>query len=309
MKHAYVSLVLPGLTIPSEHDINRIDQALSRSSRNHEIVIVVPHLQKTPSKLQLTTSGPVCLIKTHIRTNQDGRIFAGLARTVGDFVIEWCGPIEDVNEKLISSILKPSGVGVELLEVIGIEKSMLSRNFYWLANAFRSKGLPLTKTIGRVYSRRAVQSLLGAHLFEPQLNILVAELPVERNRFSVPILNPHNSSFLQRLKDGSSILIKGTKFGSIVPLMFAAGSALFGLTAVLYSIGIFWIRGQAPQGWTTLMIVIGLGQSAILTMLGLVWTRIDALNKGLSRPVDTTAEVQVWAPNLKIGTEPDAPEN
>ena len=44
------------------------------------------------------------------------------------------------------------------------------------------------------------------------------------------------------------------------------------------------------------MIVTGLGQASILALIGLTWSRIDSLLKGLSRPRDATAEVVVFPP-------------
>jgi hypothetical protein len=83
---------------------------------------------------------------------------------------------------------------------------------------------------------------------------------------------------------------------SAIPLALAAASTAFGIAAAAWALGFFIIRGRTPEGWTTLMVVIGLGQAAILAMLGLTWTRIDSLTRGLSRNHDATANVFTWAP-------------
>ena len=297
MKHAYVSMVLPVPVVPDVAVIERIDAALAEQTRAHEIVIVTPFGQSDMLKEAPIVRGPVSIVTTHIRGTPDGAIVAGLARTVGDFVIEWRGPLDTIDGLLINDLLAPSDLGAELVETIGVERSQASRLFNRAVNGLRPRQAPLRQTIGRTYSRHAVQAILGAIAFEPQLDVLVAELPVPRTSHSVPYSSPHRPSLSQRLSAGFVLLSKGTRFGSTVPLTLAAISAAFGLAAAVYAIGFLLLRGQTPEGWTTLMVVIGLGQAAILTMLGLTWTRLDALSRGLSRPMDVTAETLVWAPS------------
>ena len=100
---------------------------------------------------------------------------------------------------------------------------------------------------------------------------------------------------VDRVGEGANLLSKGTRFGSTVPLGLAIISALFGIGAALYALAFFLLRGQTPEGWTTLMIVMGLGQAAVLVMLGLVWSRMNAMARGLSQRRDATAAVIVVA--------------
>lgn len=299
MKHAYVSLVLPVETIPDARTIETLDAALASRSRAHEIVIVTPYAQHGSTTVlggDIAVAGPVSVVTAHLRSTPDGAIVAGLARSVGDFIIEWRGPLQAVDELLIGELLAPSDEGAELVEVVGIERSRASRLFNRAVNALRPRHAPLRRTIARVYSRYAVQAVLGATAFEPQLDVLVAELPVQRTVHPVPYANPPHAPISQRLTNGFALLSKGTRFGSTVPLTLAAVSAATGVAAAIYALGFLLLRGRTPEGWTTLMVVIGLGQAAVLTMLGLTWTRIDSLTKGLARNPDMTAAVQVAAP-------------
>lgn len=298
MKQAYLSVVLPSATVPEPRLLERIDDVLASKARAHEIVIVAPYGNSSTMLETTTTRGPVTIVTTHVRSTKDSAIIAGLARAVGDFVLVWQGPLNALDAGLVSSMLGPTDSGAELVEATGVA-SRASRLFNQAVNRLRPRWAPLRKSIGRTYSRRSVQLILGAAAFEAQLDVLVAELPVQRSRIRVPHPHPHNESFAQRLAEGFSLLSKGTRFGSAVPLSLAALSALFGLVAAIYALGILILRGQTPEGWTTLMVVTGLGQAAILTMLGLVWTRIDALARGLSRNSDATADVRVIAPSSK----------
>ncbi len=295
MKHGYVSLVLSCSAAPSEETLARLDNALASQARSHEIVVVTPYGEPN-SYAGLATVGPVTTVMTHMRATADGLLVAGLGRAVGDFVIEWRGSPDPLDEALLSQILAPTDTGTELVEVVGTETSMASRAFQRLVNQLRPSVAPLRKTIARVFSRRALQEVLGATAFEPQLDVLTAELPVHRSTVRVSEPNPHQDSWAQRFSDGLALLSKGTRFGSAVPISLAIASALFGTGAALYALAILILRGQAPEGWTTLMVVIGLGQAAVLTMLGLTWARLDALTRGLSRNTDATAEVQVLPP-------------
>ena len=298
MKHAYLSVVLPTATVPDPGVLEQIDGALTSQARAHEIVIVTPYGQSGLAQGDLTIQGPITIVTTRLRSTSDGANIAGLARAVGDFVLEWHGPLDALDAGLIGSMLEPTDSGIELVEATGFG-SLISRLFNRVVNRLRPRSAPLRKSVGRLYSRRAVQFVLGAAAFESQLDVLVAELPVQRLQVPVRHENPHHESFTQRLTDGFSLLSKGTRFGSAVPLSLAALSALFGVAAAVYALGTLVLRGETPEGWTTLMVVTALGQAVILTMLGLVWTRIDALARGLSRSADSTADVQILAPCLK----------
>jgi len=100
----------------------------------------------------------------------------------------------------------------------------------------------------------------------------------------------------QRVAEGAALLLKGTRFGAVFPLALAVMSAVFGVAVAFYALAILLIRGRTPEGWTTLMVVSGLGQAAILAMLGLTWARLDALARGLSRSQEATAFVVTRPP-------------
>jgi hypothetical protein len=282
MKHAYVSLVLPVTTLPDVMTIEALDSALAAATRAHEIVIVAPYGSRgstIESGGEMSVRGPVSVVTTHLRSTLDGAIVAGLARSVGDFVIEWRGPLHAVDERLIGELLAPTDAGMELVEIVGVERSIASRLFRRTVNVLRPRTAPLRRTIGRVYSRYAVQAML-----------------VQRAVHASSHANPPHAPLSQRLNNGFALLAKGTRFGSIVPLTLAAVSALIAVGAAIYALGFRLLLDETPEGWTTLMILIGFGQAAILTMLGLAWTRLDALTKGLAQNPDVTAAVHVAAP-------------
>lgn len=296
MKNAYVSVVLPVAFVPTGKVIEKIDSVLAQQARAHEIVLITPYGAASELRDPPSLQGPVSIVSTHHRTTTDSALMAGLARTVGDFIIEWRGPLNAIDNDLIGTMLAPTDLGVELVEMTGVPTSIVSRIFNKVVNSLRPRSAPILKTVGRTYSRRALQVVLGAAAFDPQLDLLIAELPVQRFVQAVPHPNPRGTTLSQRINSGFSLLSNGSRFGSAIPLALAAISAILGVVAAIYALGFLLVRGQTPEGWTTLVVLIGLGQAAILTMLGITWMRIDSLTRGLAKDPDVTVHVEVLTP-------------
>jgi hypothetical protein len=297
MKHAYISVVLCGGGGSDAAAIELLDNVLSTCSRAHEIVVVIPTNLKSGHLADLRVSGPVTIVNTHYRATLDAQFLAGIARAVGDFILEWQGRIADLDQSILQNSLSSTDHGFELVEIIEKNPARSSTFFYTMANSLRPKNAPIQKSIGRLYSRNVVGQLLAAATFEPQLDVISAELPVRRDLLCTDLKRAHPGSITNRLGDGFSLLAKGTRFGSTIPMLLATVSAVFGIAAAIYGVIFFLFLGKTPAGWTSLMIVIGLGQAAVLAMLGLTWARIDALIRGLSHTRDATVTVEVITPN------------
>ena len=300
MKYAYVSLVLRRAAAPDPAAIQRLDSLLSQVARDHEIVIATPYpaFRSDGEPVVEPCSGPLTVVYTHARASRDSAAIAGLARSVGDFVVEWSGPLNSLRESLLRAILELTDQGNELVEIVGSDTGGFSRWFYRCANALRPASAPIRKTVGRVFSRHALAQLLVATSFEPHINVLVAELPVKRTEVAVPVAAEEKAGTRQRLNDGMSVLARGTRFGSAIPLGLSAVSAAIAVSAAVYALLVLLVRGRTPEGWTTLMVLTGFGQAAVLAMLGMIWGRLDSLTRGLSRRGDATVSVEVTAPKV-----------
>ena len=89
MKYAYVSLVLRRVSAPEPAAIQRLDSLLSLVARDHEIVIATPY-PAFPSEGGAGSRGvfgTLTIVYTHARASRDSAAIAGLARSVGDFVV------------------------------------------------------------------------------------------------------------------------------------------------------------------------------------------------------------------------------
>ena len=295
MKNANVSVVLSSQKTPSIETIRQVDFALTRLTRDHEIIVVLDNSANEPNYNDLSTIGPVTVITTRMRSTRDQVLLTGLARAVGDFVIEWRGSAHDLDSIIIEKMLEPTDSGSELIEVVGSSASRTSKLFLYIVNAMRPPTEAVRKAMGRTYSRRALQQVLNTSSYAPLIDVIAAELPVNRQLQGTSKILPKNQ-LRQRFSDGLMLLSKGTRFGTIFPLLLALLSTCFGLSAAAYSLALFIVRGRAPEGWTTLMIAVGLGQAAILTTLAFIWSRINALTRGLSKDFDRTANLYVLTP-------------
>ena len=299
MKQAYISLVLP----PSKkkwdvEDVIRIDSVLKKTSRNHEIILISEFGVYDGELQSIALAGPLSIINTNSTSTKNSQRVAALGRTVGDFVIEWSGDVSLLTEEMVIDLLDPTGYGVELIEFESTFQSSSSRFFYRFVNSLRSSSIPIRKTVARAFSRRALGQILSATGFEPQIDVLFAELPAQRTTRVVNVNFATKQNMKERVSEGVALVVKGSRFGTVVPLVFATLSALFGVFVVIYALGLYLIQGQSPAGWTSLMIVTGFGQASILALIGMTWTRIDALIKGLSRPSDATVNVLVFPPKI-----------
>lgn len=297
MKQAYVSVVIPfSGRVPSTQEIIALDTALKMTTRNHELILITVFNSGVKNFEIDGLSGPLSIVYTNSISSQNSSRVAAFGRTVGDFMIEWQGTLEELTKVVILELLEPTNAGVELVEFESSFQPSSSRVFYKFANSLRSSKIPVRKTVGRVFSRRALGQLLLGSSFEPQINVLCAELPVQRTSKTIKVNFAASQSFRERIAEGMTLLAKGSRFGTVVPLALATISAFFGIFVAFYALTLYLLDGKSPEGWTTLMIVTGLGQASILALIGMTWSRIDSLSKGLTRPRDATAEVVVFPP-------------
>ena len=160
MKQAYVSVVLPfSGKAPSAQEINALDTALNMTTRGHELILITVFDSGVKNFEIDGLTGPLSVVYTNSISSQNSSRVAAFGRSVGDFVIEWQGNIEDLTKDVISEILEPTNSGVELVEFESSFQPISSRVFYKFANALRSSRIPVRKTVGRVFSRRALGQL------------------------------------------------------------------------------------------------------------------------------------------------------
>ena len=297
MKQAYVTVIIPfSGKMPSGREVAVLDDALKHASREHELILIATFDSGSINFDLEELSGPLSIVYTNSISSHNSSRVAAFGRAAGDFILEWHGPIGDLTKDSILELLEPTNHGSELVEFDSSFQPMTSRAFYAFANSLRSSKVPIRKAVARVFSRRVLGQLLIGSSFEPQINALCAELPVQRTSRTIQVNFAATQNFRERIAEGMTLLAKGSRFGTVIPLALATISAFFGIFVALYALSLYLLNGKNPEGWTTLMIVSGLGQASILALIGMTWSRIDSLSKGLTRPRDATAEVVVFPP-------------
>jgi hypothetical protein len=128
--------------------------------------------------------------------------------------------------------------------------------------------------------------------------VLAAEIPFKKGVSRLPINRAEGKSLNKRILEGFTLLTKGSRFGTVVPLLLAGVSSLFAISVAIYALADFLISGDAAEGWTSIAVVMGFGQGAVLALIGLVWSRLDSLAKGLSKRNDATINADVYPANL-----------
>jgi hypothetical protein len=299
MKQAYVSLILASQeNKPSAFEILRIDSFLSQITRNHEIIVLDKSNVRNEEYESLKLTGPLTVVITRSDASRNELAIAGLGRSVGDFILEWSHEPSKLQPEIVIRFLDPTDRGIEIVEGLPLKNTISSNFFYQLTNRFRSHNHPIIKSLGRLYSRRALNWILEASYFESHLMVLVAEIPFQKSAHILPFNSYEMRSLTERFREGIVLLTKGSRFVTVVPLLLAGLSSISAVLVAIYAVAVFVLFGSTPEGWTSLAVVIGLGQGAILALIGMVWSRLDTLAKGLSRKKDVTADVEIVPASL-----------
>lgn len=295
MKQAYVSiLIVSRKTEPTLDEIYQIDSFLSQVTRSHEIVLVKNSINQSNDYARLPLSGPLTVVHTQRDASIDQMTFAGLGRTVGDFVIEWTLDAAELSSQIVEDLLNPTNDGAEIVQGVPVKNPQISKLFYGLTNKLRPASEPVRRSLATVYSRRALNRVLEANQIESNLMILIAGIPFQKFTQKIIASSINRRSISERLQEGLALLFKGSRFGTVVPLVLAGLSSLIAIGIAAYALVVYILFENVLEGWTSLAIMIGLGQGAILAMIGLVWARLDSLAKGLADRRDASSNVEVF---------------
>lgn len=299
MKRGYISLVIPGDSSLDGDTLARLDANLSEVAEDHEIIVVVSALTEDAIRLSASCgdavlTNPMSLVVTWHGSSRDASLMAGLSRAVGDFVIDWNASPSELTTDLLGEMVAAVEEGYDVVEFCPARQSTTSRMFYRFANAFRPKSSPLRPTFARLFSRRALDLAIAAGRTLPNRLLLVAGMGLPRKLATHEVRRPPTQRYRERWGEAITVLTRGTRAASVLPAMGAFAFALFSFATAIFALVLFFWKGQAPEGWTTLMVVVGLGLAAVLTSLGLLWERVESLSRSIEQPPDATAHVMVF---------------
>lgn len=295
MKYAYVSAVLSSSNDTDVNSVIALDKNLSATCKLHEIIVITNSESFFRALQPHTFDGPITILTNTEVKESDALKIEALSRSVGDFIIEWNGKIDDISLELIQQVLLNSDQGIELTEIEGKVKPT-ERVFLKLINNLRKPQMPIVSNVGIAFSRYALNQLISKSKYESKFQIIVANLTLTRRAR----IN-HNSRTIFHYPVGHKVdlLTRGTSIGSTIPFILAAISALIGAGSAIYAVLLYIFIGTLPQGWTTLMIAIGLGNASILTLLGFIWSKLSVIQFGIGSHRNPNSECHVISPNLE----------
>lgn len=301
MKQAYVSVVIPWTPTFTRSTLQEVDAALGRRTRGHELVLVVPAEHSGHPALDALRepgafTSPLSLVVIWHDTDKDVALVAGLARAAGDFVLEWHAAPAELTDAVLDQMLGATDEGFEVVELTPIHHPWLSRAFYRVANGFRPRSTPLRPSLATLYSRRALNTALAANRALPNRHLMVADMGLPRFAVVRDVPRDGRGDYRHRWGEAFGVLTRGTRAASILPGVAAFVFAALSLGGAVFAVVHFFTTGRAPEGWTTLMVVVGLGLAAVLGFLGLLWERVDNLARMQSHTQDPTSTVIVVPP-------------
>jgi hypothetical protein len=297
MKYAYISFVFVDTGSTTNYEIQKLDCMLHEVTARHEILIVMANQSSSIDESLLELYGPVSLIKVNTRSSEDEMMLSALGRAVGDFVVSWQTSIGIATQMLLKSCLDKTNQGHEIVEIASRSQSKVTRIAYFATNFLRKSDRRIQRSKCVLYSRFAIEKLLSYATYDPQLRIILAELPVSRATVYTEEKIFSNLSLSRRIIDMISLIAKGSRLGRAIPMVFTGLSAFLGIGIMLYSLVSLLVKDSTPEGWTTLMMISGLNFAVLMSNLTLIWSRLDSISKSVATKVDQTSSVSVVGPS------------
>jgi hypothetical protein len=244
---------------------------------------------------------PVSQVTTYSNSGTEVSLVSALGRAVGDYVFYWDFRIPVIPRELLDTFILQSDRGAEYVAV-SFRQSRSSRVAYKFLNALGASTHPFSRFYSGFLSRRLLGQILTFAETGFDVELILSKTHLSRHLIDYPLLSVPKEPLIERVNRARFFLTKGSKLGSLLPSLLATLSSFFALVAAVYSLIIYVFEGKTPEGWTTLMVLVGFGQAAILLMLALTWSQITEL-QNFRKGIDISDEVKVFgidAPN-KIG--------
>lgn len=295
MKQAYISIVVHSRDITDHQAITNLSRVLTETSKLSE-VIIVSHYGTDHKKLCLHNENiPITVVYTKAHASADEMYLAGLARAAGDYVVLWTESIERFTLDISKKLLAPASNSFEITQ-ISSKLSASSYAFLSLLNTTRRNKKNINPAVAYCFSRHALNILIRETRFESDIDIAVANIPFEIFCYDREIdTSARKMSFMRKV----TLILKGTNIGLRAPMILSILSGFISFLIVIYALGVYLLNGKSPEGWTTLMIAVGVSQSSVLAVLTFILGKVAGIESAINRSNDVTSNVDVFA-NGKI---------
>lgn len=295
MKNAYLSVLIYSRKNFDSSEIQSLGKLIQSKFRKIEIIYVSENPIQFDSKVAVFDF-PLTSLVVYKNSSRHRAIVAGLGRSVGDFILFWDLDLNQLSVDMLANFVLASDQGAEFVS-LKVGKSKTSKLVYRILNFVGITSNPYSRFFGGLLSRRLVSQVLSASIGGAELDLILANTNLNRIEINSTGIVPPKERLMERIRRVGSFLTKGTKFGTLLPLLLALFSSFIAIAAAVYSVFIYVLEGKTPEGWTTLMVLVGFGQSCILLMLALLWNQlIEMQSNRLSS--DVTEEVQIFGPRI-----------
>ena len=290
MKQTYLSVVVP---VPDTSDAAfesslreclRLDTVLQRTVRMHEVILVA----RSHSSAQRhawdefirasSFSGPLSIVIVPDEgATHEMAMIEGLARSVGDAVLEWEAYPAELDIDRLNDILDLAEAGHDIVSVVPEHPRRRGRAFYSVVNRYRTVGRPLQVELGRLLSRASVEKIVESQNAVRHRKVIIAQSGLPATEYRSTLHAVADRSYSGRISEALDVALTATRLGTRMTYLLALVAAAGGVAAALYALFVALIRGGTPEGWVTLMVVVGLGFAAtfmVLALLGEMMTRI-----------------------------------
>lgn len=249
MKIGYLSLIFYDLDRESLEKVNSFADSLA------EHVEILCVMRKAPNfKIDFQNNLPITFLRISKDSSFNTMRYVALSSVIGDYVFEYLGDGVSLDKSWLSLIFEKSKVDSDLI-------LFDSKSVEWLENRF-SKSVE-TPSIGIIYSRSLINRIQIYRKLGTDIDQLIYSLEFSRTNcfLSDDVFSLPESKFVYVSKYFLKFLLNRVyRISRLFLLLF---SLFVGLGSLIYASLAYIIKDKNPEGWLTLMVVIGLGQSIL----------------------------------------------
>ncbi len=254
-----------------------LDGYMNSRFKNYEIIVVDDFSTDNSLALVKETAkvinGNVIIIKLPWYHGTEAAMIAGVNLSIGDYVFEFDTSDIDYKIELLDDLYKRLQSGFDVVSASPASKSsFFSKAFYYLFRKYSRQRIYLQSEYVRIISRRAINRF-NEQMFSfkyRKVNYQLTGFPVTSIKYDpVGSHSLNRNSFRERLYLGFEVMLMYTRMGEKLAVNLSFLFIFISVVLGLYSLLMF-ARGIAIQGWTTTMLFLSFGFSAIFSLMGIL---------------------------------------
>lgn len=197
-------------------------------------------------------------------------ILAGLDRAMGDFVFELESSDNDFHLDLLITLYRKATEGYDVVAGCPAQVGWYSRLFYRFINRVSYLRLNLFTEAVRLVSRRALNAMLNLREKVRYRKALYALTGYARTQVTYLPLKPRNRRLnKENVTLALDVVVSFSDWGLKLSHYIAFGFFVFSVSMVFYALYNYFFR-NVVEGWTTIVITLGMGFSGVFLVLGLM---------------------------------------